>query len=198
MPTAITKENKEEDDNDSYVGGSATSNCEIKGCEDGNRLKYPFFNHSIGLSEDCRNQSGLKSQYSPTAAEGVVGYAYNSLPRRGKKKRLSELGEPSTLPRRSVRLSEKTSQAREILLPSEGLPTTLISDGDINNCNACVRISGSSEEPTDLWVLGKQIGLACRGVEEEVVQEFQCMEDRDLEFEKNVEVGNLNAFFADF
>ena len=127
-----------------------------------------------------------------------MGYAYNSLPRRGKKKGLSELGKPSTLPRRSVRLSEKMSQAREALLLSEGLPATSISDGDINNCNARVRIPGSPEEPADLWVLRKQIRIACCGVEEEVVQEFKCMEDQDMEFKKNVEVGNLNAFHADF
>ena len=42
MPDVGTKENAKEDDSGSRVGGSATPNCKIEGCEDGNRLKYPF------------------------------------------------------------------------------------------------------------------------------------------------------------
>jgi len=77
------------------------------------------------------------------------------------------------------------------MLPSEGLPTISISDGDINNCNAHECISGNREEPANLWGLGRQIGLACRQEEEKVVQELQCMEERDIEFTKKLEVGNL-------
>jgi len=78
-------------------------------------------------------------------------------------KGLSELGEPSTHPRRSVRLSERSSQARKELVLRIGSLTTSISDGDINNCNARVRNLEVREEPTKLWDLGKQIGLACHG-----------------------------------
>jgi len=96
-----------------------------------------------------------------------------------------------------VRLSERLSQARKDLLPSEDLPIISISDGDISNCNARVCISGNREELANLWGLGKQIGLACRREEEEVVQEPQCMEERDMEFTKKLEVGNLKDFYAD-
>jgi len=113
-------------------------------------------------------------------------------------KGLSELGEPSTHPRRSVRLSERSSQVRKELLPREGLLTTSISDGDINNCNARVCKPEIREEPGKLWDLGKQIGLACRGEEDDVVQEFQCMEVRYLKFLKNLEVGNLNGIMLIF
>ena len=113
-------------------------------------------------------------------------------------KGMRELGEPNTLPRRSVRLSARTSQVRRNLLLNDGPVVTSISDGDINNCNTRIRSSGRSEEPADLWILGKQIGLACRQEEEEVVQELYCMEERDLEFMKNAEVGTLNVLHADF
>ena len=75
------------------------------------------------------------------------------------------MGEPNTQPRRSVRLTERSSQARKELVPIIGSSTTSISDGDINNCNARVRNPEIREEPTKLWELEKQIGLACHGEE---------------------------------
>jgi len=54
-------------------------------------------------------------------------------------KGLSELVEPSTHPRQSMRLSEKLSQVRRNMMPGEGLPSVSISDGDITNCNARMR-----------------------------------------------------------
>ena len=94
---------------------------------------------------EIRNQIGLKSQDPLVAEEGEAGSSCNTPPQRCKMKGLSELGEPSTHPRRSVRLSERSSQARNDLLPSEGFPTTSISDGDINNCNARVCIPRTRE-----------------------------------------------------
>jgi len=104
-------------------------------------------------------------------------------------------GEPSTHPRRSVRLSERLSQARKEMLSREGSLSVSISDGDISNCNSHFQNPKIREEATKLWDLGKQFGLACRGDEEKVVQEYQCMEERDLEFMKNLAVGNINDFF---
>jgi len=130
--------------------------------------------------------------------ERKLGSLCNISSRQRKIKGLREFVEPNSHPRRSVRLSERLSQARKNLLSSEGLPTISISDRDINNCNARVCISGNREEPANIWGLGKQIELACRREEEEVVQELQCMEERDMEFMKKLEVGDHNVSHADF
>ena len=40
------------------------------------------------------------------------------------------------------------------------------------------------------------MGLVYRREEGEVIQEYQCMEDRDLEFMKSIIGGNLNGFLC--
>ena len=114
--------------------------------------------------------------------------------RQRKLKGLCDVVEPSTHPRRSVRLSEKASQARKAALVREGSLLISISDGDIGNFNYRIRKNETRENPTKLWDQGKQIGLVCRGDEKEVIQEYQSMEDSDLEFMKNITRGNLNGF----
>jgi len=116
--------------------------------------------------------------------------------RRRKMKGLRDLVAPSTHPRRSLRLSEKSSQVRKELLAREGSLPLSISDGDIGNCNSRLRYNDMLEEPAKLWNQGKQIGLVCRKEEDEVIQEYQCMEDRDLEFLKSIAGGNLNGFLC--
>ena len=133
-----------------------------------------------------------------TEEEGrKLGNVCASSSRQRKTNGLRELVEPNSHPRRSVRLSERMSQARKNLLSSEGLPIISISDGDIVNCNTRVRILGNREEPADIWGRGKQVGLVCRKEEEEVVHELQCMEDGDVEFMKKLEVGDHNVSHAD-
>jgi len=104
--------------------------------------------------------------------------------RQSKMKGLRDLGEPSTHSRRSVRLSEKSSQVRKNLLAREGSLSMSISDGDIGNCNSHLLNNVIREDSTKLCDLGKQIGLACRGDEEEVIQEYQCMEERFRVYEE--------------
>ena len=145
---------------------------------------------------ELRKQTVLKIPYLLDAEKVVEDNTSKTPLRRSKMKGLSELGEPSIHARRSVRLSARSSQARKELMLKAGSLTSSISDMNINNCNACVRNSEIREEPTNLWNLGKQIRLACHREEEEVVQEFQCMEERDLEFMKCLEVGNLNGFLC--
>ena len=191
------KEIGRKDDDSSHTGDSVSSDCKEEGGEDGIRSNLPIHEQPYGLTVEGRIQRGSSSQNPMTEMEGAAGCSNISLPRRGKMKGMRELGEPNTLPRRSVRLSARTSQVRRNLQLNDGPVVTSVSDGDINNCNTRIRSSGPSQKPADLWILGKQIGLACRREEEEVVQELFRMEERDMEFMKNAEVGNLNVLHAD-
>jgi len=117
--------------------------------------------------------------------------------RNSKMKALRELGDANTYPRRSVRLSEKTSRKKNVMLNSEGMFSASISDGDIFLCNARVHSPESREESDNLWVVGKRFGLACRGEEDEVVQEYISMEDRDQEVKNSAELGKQKGLDAD-
>jgi len=167
-----------------------------KGSGAGRRLRIFYSNQVFGSLVELRKQAVLKMPCSLDVEEVVEGSTRKTPPYRSKMKGLSELGEPNTHLRRSVRLSVRLSQVRKEMTPRAGSLTSSISDRDINNCNARVRNPRIREEPTNLWNLGKQIGLACRREEEEVVQEFQCVEERDLEFMKCLEVDNLNGFLC--
>ncbi|KAL9298116.1 hypothetical protein ACSQ67_024012 [Phaseolus vulgaris] len=103
-----TKEIAMKEDDGSHMVGSVTLDCKEEGCEDGIHLNLPIHEQPYGLSMEIRNQCGSTSQDPMTEMEGVAGCSNISLPRQGKMKGLSELGEPNTLPRRSVRLSVRT------------------------------------------------------------------------------------------
>jgi len=126
----------------------------------------------------------------------VGGSERRSPPCRRRRKGLWEVGEPSTHPRRLVRIRARSSQVRNSSSSKAGTLTTTISDGDINNCNSRFRDPEIMEEPTKLWELGKHMGIACRGVEEEVVQEFECMEVRDVEFMQRFEEGTKKGYLC--
>ena len=129
---------------------------------------------------------------------GSVGGSEQGSPsRRRRTKGLWEVGEPSTHPQRSVRIRARSSQARNSLSFKVGSSATNIIDRDINKCNARFRDPRIMEEPEILWELGKNIGLACRGVEEEVVQEYLCMEATDDEFVKKLEEGVITVIYVD-
>jgi len=128
--------------------------------------------------------------------EASVGNICKTPPRRHKMIGLWELGEPSTHPRRSVRISVRTSQVRDSSHSCVGTNFVAISDGDINNCNSRYRESEYMEEPSKLWEIDKHIGVACRGDEVEVVKEFQCMEVRDLEVMQSYEEGNKSGYLC--
>jgi len=117
-----------------------------------------------------------------------------SPPRQRKEKVLTELGD-STLPqrRRSVRLCEKQARSTSSKQHREGKIFASISDGDINNCNSRLCEQGNGAEPVDLWEIGKTTGLFCHGDEEEVVQEYVCMEERDTEVAKHAKDGDKDG-----
>ena len=68
-----------------------------------------------------------------------------------------------------------------------------ISDRDINNCNIRWRPNRNLKEPSNLKGIGKQAGLTCHGNEKEVVKEYVCMEERDLEYVKGSKEGKKNG-----
>ena len=156
----------------------------------------PLAEQVIEITEEIRMKTALNLPCSLAVEDTNLGSRCETPLRRRKMKGLHDLVESSTHLRRSVRLSEKSSQVRKGLLAREGSLSMPISDGDIRNCNSRLRNNEIREEPTKLWDQGKQIGLVCRGEEEEVIQEYQCMEDRDLEFMESIVGGNLNGFLC--
>ena len=69
------------------------------------------------------------------------------------------------------------------------MPVVSLSDGDIDNCNLRLRESDSLEEPVKLWEISRKVGITCRKDEQEVVQEYSCLEERDLKTMRCVEEG---------
>ena len=119
-----------------------------------------------------------------------------SPPRRSRMKGLWEVGEPSTHPRRSARISARYNQVRNSPFLKAGTFSASVSDGEIAKCNSRFRDPEIRMEPVKLWDLGKHMGIACRGVEEEAVQEMQCMELRDEEFMQRFEEGVKKGFLC--
>ena len=139
----------------------------------------------------------LSEEGAPCTGSGVLPYseddemtgesASKTLPRRCKTRNLTELGVFNSQPRRSVRLSSRLSQAGNTSSHIQGMSSTTISDGDIANCNVRWRDSELLVEPSKLWGISRQAGITCRRDELEVVKEYICLEERDLEIMKNVE-----------
>jgi len=113
-------------------------------------------------------------------------------PRRHKIKGLSKLGESSSNMRQSVRINARIPQAGVPTHHRDGTPSDSISDRDFINCNSRLCEPGNLVEPPKLWEIGKQVGLICRGDEEEVVKEYLCLEERDLEIMQSYEEGKKN------
>jgi len=151
----------------------------------------------VRLPMEKGSRSGSMPHELPEEGETEVGSPSKNLSRRGKMKASTELGNQKTYTRRSVRLSERTPNSKRDVENKEGMFATSDSDGDTNQrkdreCKNVIR-----EEPENLWSIGEHIGLACRGVEDEVIQEYNSMEDRDLEVRKFTEVGNPTDFYVD-
>jgi len=68
-----------------------------------------------------------------------------------------------------------------------------LSDGDIDNCNSRLRDTISPADPSKLWEISRRVGIFCKGDDQEVENEYVCMEARDVEFLKNVEERNKDG-----
>ena len=130
------------------------------------------------------------------AGKGGRGNRNPSTRRKLRTKGMWEVGEPSTHPRRLVRIRARSSQVRKSASSKAGTLSATISDGDIINCNSRLRDPDVTEEPVKLWELGKHIGIVCRRIEEEVVQEYQSMEVRDVEFAQKIEEGVIKGLLC--
>jgi len=109
--------------------------------------------------------------------------------RRRKIKGLVDLEGSKSHPRRSVRIRNKCPQNALSFLSRQGMPTVSLSDGDIDNCNLRLREPDSPEEPIKLWDISRKVGIRCRKDEQEVIQEFSSLEERDLKTMSCVEEG---------
>lgn len=69
-----------------------------------------------------------------------------------------------------------------------------LSDGDIAKCKSRCHKDGNAKEPSVVWEVGKQLGVACQRVESDVIKELERMETRDLEVMKKYEEGNKGSF----
>ena len=109
--------------------------------------------------------------------------------RRRKIKGLVDLEGFKSHPRRSVRIRNKCPQNALSFLSRQGMPTVSLFDGDIDNCNLRLREPVSPEEPIKLWDISRKVGIRCRKDEQEVIQEFSSLEERDLKTMSCVEEG---------
>jgi len=102
---------------------------------------------------------------------------------------LSEVGASTSNPRRSVRINARVTKAGASSNHRHGMSSMSISDGDFVNCNTRNCDPGNMVDPPKLWEIGKQAGLYCTKDEDEVVKEYMCLEERDLEFLQSYEEG---------
>jgi len=109
-------------------------------------------------------------------------------------KGLSELGVSNSHPRRSVRISIRSAQVGISSQTRRGMSLVSLSDGDINNCNLRLCDLDSSVDSSKLWEISRKVGINCRGDEQEVVNEYSCLEARDLEIMKSAEKGKKDSF----
>jgi len=137
---------------------------------------------------------GLGASYCPGDHEATTGWFSKTTQHRGKMKGLSELGVSNTHPRCSVRLSIRSSQARNTSQFRQGTTSVSLSDKDIDNCNLQMCDPESSVEPSKLWEISRRVGITCRGDEQKVVKEYSCLEVRDLEIMKSAEKGKKDVF----
>ena len=131
----------------------------------------------------------LLEEGAPCTSSGVIPYAEDNemtgesapktLPRRCKTKNLVELGVFNSQPTRSIRLSSRLPQAGNTSSHIQGTSSTIISDGDIVNCNVRWRDSELLVEPSKLWDIRRQARITCRRDEQEVVKEYICLEERE-------------------
>ena len=104
-----------------------------------------------------------------------------------------ELAAPNSHPCRSVRLRSKAARVGNLPQTIRGMSSVSLSDGDIDNCNSRLRDTISPADPSKLWEISRRVGIFCKGDDQEVENEYVCMEARDVEFLKNVEERNKDG-----
>lgn len=62
-------------------------------------------------------------------------------------------------------------------------------EGDILLCNSRLRKKGNPNDPSKIWEVGKLLWSSCCRNEEEIIEEFRRMKDRDKGIRKKLEEG---------
>jgi len=165
---------------------------ESEGSDKGNLAKAHMLMTSNAVNECLQVGGEERTLILDILEEATEGGNTSTPPRRRKLKGLFELGDSISFPRRSVRLISRSAKAKPSSSGRDGMCSNSVSDGGVVNCN--LRFSGPSgmADPSKLWEIGKKVGLKCRGDEEEVVNEYICLEKRDTEVMKNYEEGDKN------
>ena len=125
----------------------------------------------------------------PGGKLGSPESALRTTQRRRKFKASSGLEVSKSHPRRLGRLKNRQQLTARNSQSNQGVASVSLSDGDIENCNTRLRDPVLPAEPTKLWEVGKRVGLICQRVEKKVIDEYACMEERDLVVTKSVEEG---------
>jgi len=105
-------------------------------------------------------------------------------PRCRRRKRLWELGEPSTLPQGKVQIGAGSLYIGSGTESRVSTNSNSLSDGDIAKCISRFRSVGKGEDQRVVWEAGKQIGVVCHKIEHDVIKELERMEARDTEVMK--------------
>jgi len=153
----------------------------------------------LTVRERQRRREGMGAQKGSTFAareatlladEGEIGECKSANPQQQRKlKGLFDLGDASSRPRRSVRIMLRQSQSEGPSYQKAGTSSNSLSDGDFLNCNLRLCEPKISVESSKLWEIGKQSGIICRWDEEEVVKEYDFMEERDVQVMEKYEEG---------
>jgi len=145
--------------------------------------------HDVAASQR-RSEGDEGTGGNSVNSEAMHHPGMNATPtRQRKEKGLSDLRDACSMPRRSERISKRQFLSG----PSGGMNFPSLSDGDINKCNLRICDQGPGMDSSVLWDIGKIAGLACRGEEEEVINEYLRLEERDTEYAKGVEEGDKDV-----
>jgi len=148
-------------------------------------------NDGLGIGSH-RNRGGML--LGGEEGDGEEERGITTTQRRRKSKGLVDLEGSKSHPRRSVRIRNKCSQNAHSSLANQGMPSISLSDGDIDNCNIRLRESELSDKPFKLWVISRKVGIRCCKDEQEVIQEFSKLEERDLKTVNCEEEGKKRGF----
>jgi len=137
-------------------------------------------------SDDRSNQRGGDNQDEQIATlgeeEGAKEASYVIPIRHRRRKGLWELGKSSRRSQGKIRLEAVNISDESCRDSRVNKISNIVSDGDIAKGNSRCRKDGKEEEPLDLWVAGKWLGVACQEDEDDVVKEIEKWKQEILRF----------------
>jgi len=192
---ARTEGNKQKEDHNALSEGNWVRNSPVESSLVTKKREDHVQNEKAASQGSSEGDNVAGGTSTKDVAMHIPGL-FKSPPRQRKVKGLTELGESSSIPRRSARISKRQSLSESLPHLRGGKNSPSISNGDINNCNLRICDQGTGAKPFDLWDIGKLACLACQWDEKEVVKEYLCMEERNTEFVKGVKEGDKDGSFC--